>query len=119
MEIVLSSAALMGKEGTQRRAQLSRQTEEKIFNKPNASKVLIILQSHHTKTIIQTVTFKERLCDGHLIKFTLKYRMHLCSFVFLEQEEEIKSPHSCQVIYASQQQLFKSVPGYTAHPMFS
>lgn len=52
--------------------QLSHQTEEKNFNKQNASKVLIILQSHHKKTIIQTVTFKERLCDGHLIKFTLK-----------------------------------------------
>lgn len=52
--------------------QLSNQTEEKMFNKQNASKVLIILQSHHKKTIIQTVTFRERLCDGHLIKFTLK-----------------------------------------------
>lgn len=52
--------------------QLSNQTEEKNFNKQNASKVLIILQSHHKKTTIQTVTFTERHCDGHLIKFTLK-----------------------------------------------
>lgn len=52
--------------------QLSHETDEKIFNKQNASKVLIILQSHHKKIIIQTVIARERLCDGHLIKFTLK-----------------------------------------------
>lgn len=70
--------------------------------------------------IIQIVTFREKLCDGLLIKFTLKIQdapLFLC-LLLTGRSDKISSQLPSHVCFLTSNHSSR-VPGYTAHPTFS
>lgn len=70
--------------------------------------------------IIQVVTFREKLCDGLLIKFTLKIQdapLFLC-LLLTGRSDKISSQLPSHVCFLTSNRSSR-VPGYTAHPTFS